>query len=110
VAVVLPCVGKGANRWPVTEAMLAEWAAAYPGLDARLEAERMRLWLEANPSRRKTFRGMGSFALAWLARSQNTPRSGLHPPGRAAPRTSRTQDADAAFQRQLDDLPLCGAP
>nr|WP_320132365.1 hypothetical protein [uncultured Holophaga sp.] len=96
----LPCVGHGVNRWRVTEAMLADWTQAFPGVPLRQEVERMRLWLEGNPKRRKTYRGMPSFVLSWLGRAQNMPARG-HPPARS---TSRATSADQAFLDQLDAM------
>ena len=101
----LPCVGKGQHEWPVTELMLAEWGRAFPGVDLMPEVEKMRLWLNGNPDKRKTFRGMPSFALRWLGKAQDSARGG-YPNQRPQARTSRAVDADASFLTQLDNLAI----
>jgi uncharacterized protein YdaU (DUF1376 family) len=71
---ILPCVGKGPVEYQVTEAEVQELAVAYPGVDVRAEVFRARAWLEANPTRRKTHRGVPRFLLSWVARVQNSGR------------------------------------
>jgi hypothetical protein len=86
--VSLTCVGTGPKAWPVTEEVLQKWREAFPTLDVLQEARRMRLWLDENPTRRKTFAGMGKFTLGWLGRAQND--------NRASPRASPGQTAMAS--------------
>lgn len=70
VAVIgLPTVSDG--DFPIVEADVVEWATAYPGVDVRQQLAAMRSWLIANPTRRKTKRGMRKFVVAWLDRRQN---------------------------------------
>jgi hypothetical protein len=83
---VLPCVGSGAHEYRVTEAQAAAWATAYPGVDIAAEVRRMAVWLEANPTKRKTARGAPRFAVAWLGRAQDRGRTHVAPAGaRAVP-------------------------
>lgn len=77
--VTLPCVGEGSKVHHITARDLASWRAAYPGLDPLGEAQRMKFWLEQNPTRRKTAKGMGRFISSWLSRSQD--RGGRSAPG-----------------------------
>lgn len=74
--VSLPCVGEGPKEYAVTDTELTRWRDAYPGLDALSEARRMLLWLDANPTRRKTHRGMPRFISNWLGRSQDRGSTG----------------------------------
>jgi hypothetical protein len=48
-----------------------ELSAAYPALDVRAECNRARLWVEANPARRKTAKGMKRFICGWIANATN---------------------------------------
>jgi len=105
VVLTLPCVGRGPKEWPITEAMLAEWAQAFPGVDPLGEARRMKLWLGQNPTRRKTHAGMGRFTLSWLGRAQDqartiTPSTGANHGRTSAPHI-RTA-TDAAYIQQLE--------
>lgn len=79
--VAFDCVGTGAKVHGVTEAQVAEYRQAFPGVDVVGELRRMRLWLEAHPDRRKTARGMPRFITSWLTRSQDRSQ-GLSLPAR----------------------------
>lgn len=102
VVLALPCVGKDSSPWLVTEGRLAEWRAAFPGVDVLAEARKMLLWLQdpANAARRKTHKGMGRFAMGWLERAQNSggPRAS---PGRVTPLQPRPGPAAPAFRKLL---------
>src|SRR5262249_17224097 len=58
---VFPVVGGKAKEWALTDAKLAEYAEAYPGIDVLLECKKARQWCIDNPSKRKTPRGMPAF-------------------------------------------------
>lgn len=64
----------------VTDADLAEYASLFPALDVLQELRSMRAWLLANPSNRKTARGIKRFIANWLTRSQDraTPARSNH--------------------------------
>jgi hypothetical protein len=81
VVSVLPCVGQGPSEYEVTELQVALWREAYPGIDVLGEVRKARAWLEANPTRRKTHRGMPAFLVSWLNRAQNGSRGGTRPAG-----------------------------
>ena len=59
--------------YSASEADVAGWEAAYPGVNVRQALREMIAWLQANPTRQKTSRGMPRFIVAWLAREQNRP-------------------------------------
>src|SRR5690606_550144 len=89
VVIGLPTVSDG--DFPVFEADITEWSSAFPAVDVRQQLAAMRQWLVANPTRRKTKRGMRKFIVSWLDRRQN---AGPHPqPARQAtapPQRERT--------------------
>lgn len=72
VVVFLPLVN--GSEYPITEQHIDEWKKAYPALDVRLEAARMRAWLIANPKNRKTKTGILRFCNSWLSRNQDRAR------------------------------------
>lgn len=49
---------------------LAMWQRAYPDLDVERELYQMASWCDANPTKRKTRRGIEKFINGWLNRSQ----------------------------------------
>src|SRR5574341_1200960 len=66
----LPCSGP-IKDFSVTQAMVLEWQASYPGVAVRQELMRAVQWARDNPTRRKTARGARRFLGAWLARQQD---------------------------------------
>jgi hypothetical protein len=68
---VLPCVGTGPKTFDVTEAMIAGWRPAFPGVDVRAEVHKAAAWAAARPTRRKTHRGTPAFLVGWLSRAQD---------------------------------------
>lgn len=61
----------------VTARTLAEWVKSFPAVDVEQELREMRAWALANPTKRKTKRGIEAFAVRWLGKAQDTPgRSG----------------------------------
>lgn len=75
VFLTLP-LAKNGDETEITEAMLAEWTEAYPGVDVPQALRNMRQWLIQNPTRRKTKRGIGRFIVTWLAKEQDRGGSG----------------------------------
>ena len=58
----------------VTEDEIREYSELYPAVDIMTELRKMRGWLLANPTRRKTKRGIRAFITTWLARAQDQGR------------------------------------
>lgn len=56
---------------PVTQPMVDEWRKAYPAVDVVQALHQMRAWCVANPTNRKTARGINAFVVRWLAKSQD---------------------------------------
>lgn len=50
---------------------IALWKETYPAVDIEQELRRMAAWLDCNPQRRKTRRGINRFINSWLAREQD---------------------------------------
>ena len=76
-----PIIGLPLNdgsEHPVTSEDIAEYSRLYPAVDVMQELRDMRGWLLANPTRRKTKRGVKAFIRTWLSKEQDKPvaRSG----------------------------------
>lgn len=80
VVVSFPTTGE-TKTWALREELLKQLRDLYPGIDVLLEAKKSLLWLESNPTRRKTVRGMPRFISSWMERAQN--RGGGSGPGAA---------------------------
>ena len=53
------------------DADVIAWQKTYPAIDVYQELNAMESWLDANPSRRKTARGIKRFINSWLSRAQD---------------------------------------
>lgn len=62
--------------FPVFSADCEEWAKLYPAVDVEQQLREMRGWLLANPSRRKTKKGISRFIVNWLAKEQDRGKPG----------------------------------
>jgi hypothetical protein len=57
--------------YPVTEEQVEEWTKLYPAVDVMQALRKMKGWLDANPSRRKTKKGILRFINNWLSKEQD---------------------------------------
>lgn len=58
-------------RIPVKD--MAEWELAFQAVDVSQELRQMRVWVSANPAKRKTRRGVSAFIVRWLSKAQDNP-------------------------------------
>ena len=59
------------SQYPVYREAVQEWAELYPAVDVMQQLRAMKGWLIANPTKRKTKRGIAKFINAWLSREQD---------------------------------------
>ena len=59
------------TEYPVSQEQRQEWAGLYPAVDVIQQLRGMRGWLLANPSKRKTRRGILKFINGWLSAEQD---------------------------------------
>ena len=67
--ILLPLNDKSFYDVPLSKITL--WKDTYPAVDVEQELKRMIAWLDSNPSRRKTRRGITKFINGWLSREQD---------------------------------------
>lgn len=67
------------TEFVVSAKSLAEWERAFPAVDVGQELREMRVWSTANPTKRKTRRGIEAFVVRWLQKAQDTPGRGPRP-------------------------------
>lgn len=60
-------------EFQVTQERLTAWIATFPAVDVKQELREMRAWSQANPTRRKTARGVEAFIVRWLQKAQDAP-------------------------------------
>jgi hypothetical protein len=63
--------------YAIPPALHSDFCAAFGAPTVNRELTVARLWLETNPPKRKTKRGMGRFLSAWLCRAQGEKRQSL---------------------------------
>ena len=63
------------TEYRVPERELAEWVSAFPAVDVEQELRQMRAWVMANPTKRKTRRGVSAFIVRWLSKAQDNQKS-----------------------------------
>ena len=62
-------ITKEGTDWQPTDEQVISWQHAFPDVDIFAELNVMATWLEANPTRVKTVRGMPRFCQSWLSRA-----------------------------------------
>ncbi len=71
IAISLPL--NDGSDFGISEVQAEKWTALFGAIDVRQELRKMKAWLEANPKRRKTKRGLMAFCVSWLTRAQDSP-------------------------------------
>ncbi|MDE7002260.1 MAG: hypothetical protein K2P73_18550, partial [Lachnospiraceae bacterium] len=69
------------------------WYETYPAVDIEQELQKMRAWLDSNPTRRKTRRGIERFINNWLSRSQDS----------AKPQAAKQSGGDTVYAAEKYD-------
>ncbi len=62
--------------WGLSQDQIDRWQAIFSGFDVLAETRKAEAWLQANPGRWKTYRGMARFLLSWLERANDGGRFG----------------------------------
>lgn len=57
--------------YEITQEQLDVWVELYPAVDVMQALRNMRGWLDSNPARRKTRKGIKAFVTNWLTREQD---------------------------------------
>lgn len=60
--------------WGLSGEQVERWTAVFPGLDVLAEVRKAESWLQANPGRWKTPRGIERFLFSWLERANDRGR------------------------------------
>ncbi len=94
-AITIPLIDK--TEHPVGQAQVQELQATYPAVDVMQQLREMRQWCIANPTNRKTARGIGAFMTRWLGREQDkAPRGAVF----AAAAASNDPDSRQAIEAE----------
>ncbi|MBD5461438.1 MAG: hypothetical protein HDR24_00020 [Lachnospiraceae bacterium] len=88
--ILLPLIDKTDYDVPLSK--IEGWEKAYPAVDIKQELHKMAAWLESNPQRKKTRRGIDRFINTWLSKEQD--RGGVY-------RNTQRQQAPKAGNYEL---------
>lgn len=110
--ILLPLNDK--TTYDVPEPKISMWAETYPAVDVRQELRKMAAWLDSNPTKRKTRRGIERFINSWLSRQQDRggtygqrqQASGQPPASAELPREYQEMYADLGKGPSLPDSPF----
>lgn len=69
--VVITILLNDKTEYQITADDVAEWKELYQAVDIMQELRKMKGWADANPSKRKTRKGIKRFINSWLAREQD---------------------------------------
>ena len=83
------------EEWQPKDTDIIQWQKTYVLVDVFLELAKMESWLDANPAKRKTKKGIKRFVNSWLSRAQD--QGGSSPIKIDGPKTIRQRS-------NLDDL------
>lgn len=61
------------EEYPIYQSDIEDWKDIYPNVDVLQELRKMKGWLNANPTRRKTKKGIARFINNWLSKEQDKP-------------------------------------
>lgn len=85
------------SMWEPAQEQIEKWRQLYQAVDVQGELNAMVGWLDANPKKRKTSRGINTFINSWLKRAQDKGGQGM---AKASPNNAvKTRDMSS-----LDDL------
>lgn len=70
-AAVIELILNDKSAYPITQIDIDEWHSLYPAVDVMQELRKMKGWLDSNPTKRKTSRGIKRFVNSWLAKEQD---------------------------------------
>jgi hypothetical protein len=59
------------EEYPVTQKQIDDWQAIYPAVNVLQEVKKAKAWLQANPAKAKTYKGMARFLNGWMSRQQD---------------------------------------
>lgn len=73
------------QSWNLTQSFVDKLKECYPHHDILAVCRKAKLWIETNPAKRKTAKGMPAFLSKWLDREANRPQPTLFQPQQRSP-------------------------
>lgn len=70
-AAVIELILNDKSLYPITQQDINGWIEIYPSVNILQELRKIKGWLDSNPTKRKTSRGIKRFINSWLSREQD---------------------------------------
>jgi hypothetical protein len=90
----------GSKQYELQQSQTDKWKELYPSVNLQSEVSKMIGWLDANPTKRKTSRGILKFMNNWLSRAQDSGQQ--YQPNNREP-SQRTQIETDIFMDEVND-------
>src|SRR5580704_2041307 len=90
------------TEFPISEVQIDQWNELYPAVDVPQQLRNMKGWLSANPTKRKTKRGILKFIHFWLSRAQDSQRSNANGETRRSGANDRVRANQEAIRRAAE--------
>ncbi len=100
IFITLPLISK--KNYAIYKQDVDAWQGLYPACDVKQELRKMAGWLDANPTNRKTERGIKRFVVNWLSREQDRAKTEKpqNPQKKGSAKYEYTQEQlDSVFDR-----------
>lgn len=98
--ILLPLNDKSFYDVPLDK--IALWKETYPGVNVEQELKRMIAWLDSNPARRKTRKGIDRFINNWLSREQD--KGGIYKNGDKNSGCSQNDSTETVSSRYMINI------
>jgi len=92
---------KDGEHWEPENEQVIKWQQAYKDIDVYSELDSMSCWCDANPSKRKTRKGIERFVNSWLKRANQT---GGSPPIFSSAGNAETEKRKLKQWDSIDDI------
>lgn len=69
------------EEFPISFEQFAGWEKAFPGVEVENQLQRLRVWLQANPRKGSTRKGILKRAVNWLSTAQDRSHGGIYGAG-----------------------------
>ena len=86
------------SEYPIPQSRIDEYKELYPAVDVEQELRNMKGWINSNPAKRKTKRGIDRFINSWLSKEQD--KGGNYNSGKViTPANTGQRSTNRALQR-----------
>jgi hypothetical protein len=99
LAGTLPLVN--GSEYRISKQDVKIWVDTFPGVEVKAELKKFKAWLYANPTRRKTERGINRAIFSWLEKEQNSSHTGRNGGNYAAVPNGRSEENLAVLAKSL---------